>query len=144
MDDIIINGRITIPSSAVSFRYTRSGGKGGQNVNKVSTRVELLLDAAKIRAGERLMQLIMSRLQSKLDSDGLLRIVSQESRSQWQNKQTAIEKLSALIEAASQQDPYRVATKPSRSSKIVRVESKKKTGVKKHLRSKRFDMDHDQ
>ncbi|MFZ4618940.1 MAG: alternative ribosome rescue aminoacyl-tRNA hydrolase ArfB [Bacteroidota bacterium] len=144
MDDIIINGRITIPSSAVSFRYTRSGGKGGQNVNKVSTRVELLLDASKIRASERLLLLIMSRMQNKLDSEGLLRIVSQESRSQWQNKQSAVEKLTVLIEAASKQDPYRVATKPSRSSKIVRVESKKKAGVKKQLRRKRFDQSHDQ
>lgn len=139
MDDIIINDRITIPAGAVSFKYSRSGGKGGQNVNKVSTRVELMLEAGKIRASERLRTYILSKLRGKLDSEGILRIVSQESRSQWQNKQSAIEKLQDIVEAASKQDPFRVATKPSRASKIVRVESKKKAGERKILRRKRFD-----
>ncbi len=143
MEDIIINERITIPSGAIKFKYTRSGGKGGQNVNKVSTRVELLLEAGKIRTSERLLSLIMMRLQNKLDSEGILRIVSQESRSQWQNKQSAVEKLTGIIETAAKQETYRVATKPSRSSKIVRVETKKKAGARKHLRSKKFDLNND-
>jgi ribosome-associated protein len=103
----------------------------------------LILDLSKIVTSDRLRALIMMRLQKKMDSDGTIRIVSQESRSQWQNKRSAIEKLKEMIEDAAQQDPYRVATKPSRSSKIARVDKKKKAGERKNLRRKNFDLNSD-
>jgi ribosome-associated protein len=103
----------------------------------------LILDLSKIVTSDRLRALITMRLQKKMDSDGTIRIVSQESRSQWQNKQSAIEKLKELIEKASRQDIVRVATKPSRSSRIVRVESKKKAGARKLLRRKKFTVNDD-
>lgn len=136
MEDIILNSKITIPSASIVFKFTRSSGKGGQNVNKVSTKVELLFLINELRAGEELKTIIKDRLQNRIDSEGMIRIVSQESRSQWQNKRIAIAKLSDLILKASFIDRHRVATKPSYSSKIRRVEGKKIAGKRKELRRK--------
>ena len=143
MEDIIINSKITIPASAVKFKFSRSSGKGGQNVNKVSTKVELVVDTRMILCSEKIKSLITVRLQNKLDRDASLRIVSQESRSQWQNKQSALEKMITIIDEASKESIFRVPTKPTRSSKKVRVESKKKEGRQKSLRQKKFDLDSD-
>lgn len=143
MDDVIINHQITVPASALSVRYSRSGGKGGQNVNKVSTRVELIVDLSQIITSDKLRSHILMKLRSRLDSEGKIRIVSQESRSQWQNRRSAVEKLVEMLIGAAKQDPARVATKPSRSSKVERVESKKRSGARKILRRKRIDVNTD-
>ncbi len=139
MEDILLNSKITIPASAIVFKFTRSSGKGGQNVNKVSTKVELLFSINELRASDELKSIILSKLQNRIDSEGIVRIVSQESRSQWQNKKIAIEKLSDMIMKASFVDRHRVATKPSHSSKIRRVEGKKIHSKRKVLRRKNIE-----
>ncbi|MFA6467290.1 MAG: alternative ribosome rescue aminoacyl-tRNA hydrolase ArfB [Bacteroidota bacterium] len=138
MEDIIISSKITIPASTVSFTFSRSGGKGGQNVNKVSTRVELYCDISGIRCSERIRSLIRHHLSNRLDSGGILRIVAQDSRSQWQNKQRAIERLIENVAAAAKEETVRIATRPTRASKSARIEVKKKSGRQKILRQKNF------
>lgn len=136
MEDIILNSTITIPASAVIFKCSRSSGKGGQNVNKVSTKVELLCSIDELHTAREIRSILKEKLQYRLDSEGRIRIVSQESRSQWQNKRIAIEKLSMMILKASFIERNRIATKPTRSSKIRRGDSKKVDSKRKELRRK--------
>jgi len=138
MEDIIISPKITIPATAVTFKFSRSSGKGGQNVNKVSTKVELLFSIDELRTSDEIRLIIKGKLRNRFDSEGIIRIVSQESRSQWQNKRIAINKLSEMILKASFVDKHRVATKPTRTSKARRVEGKKKDSKRKELRRKDF------
>jgi ribosome-associated protein len=139
MEDIILSPKITIPATAITFTFSRSSGKGGQNVNKVSTKVELLFSVDELRAPDDIKSIIKEELFRKLDSKGILRIVSQESRSQWQNKRIAIEKLSVMLLKASFVERNRVATKPTRSSKIRRVDGKKIDSKRKELRRKNIN-----
>jgi len=140
MEDIILSPKITIPSTSLTFTFSRSSGKGGQNVNKVSTKVELLFSVDELRAPDEIKSIIKEKLFRKLDSKGIVRIVSQESRSQWQNKRIAIEKLSAMLLKASFVERNRVATKPTRSSKIRRVDGKKIDSKRKELRRKNINI----
>ncbi len=138
MDDIRIDHHIVIPAKALKFTFSRSGGKGGQNVNKVSTKVEAVLDVRDVNAPDEIKKKLMHRLSHKMDGKGLLRIVSQESRSQWQNRNIVIGKLFDLLTDALVDEKERVATRPSRSSKRQRVDTKKKHGLHKIIRSKKI------
>ena len=132
---IRITEHLTIPLSELAFQTSRSGGPGGQNVNKLETRVELLFDVAHSRSlTDEQRTTLTANLRSKLDADGVLRVVSQESRSQWQNKQFAIDKLVHLLRAALKPRKKRVKTKPSRAAKEKRLKSKKHKSEKKQLR----------
>jgi ribosome-associated protein len=143
MEDIILNSKIAIPAKALTFKFSRSSGKGGQNVNKVSTKVELLCSLNELRASDEIKSILKKKLYQKIDSEGMVRVVTQESRSQWQNKRIAIEKLSGMILKASFVDLYRVATKPTRTSKIRRVDEKKKDSKRKKYRQKNINSDED-
>lgn len=132
-----ITNNLTIPLSELTFRSSRSGGPGGQNVNKLETRIELLFDVARspsLTADQR--ELILKHLHSKIDAEGILRIVSQESRSQWKNKQDAVNKFVLLLRGALKPRKKRVATKPSKTSKAKRIEGKKIRGETKRTRGK--------
>jgi ribosome-associated protein len=88
---VVVTQSLKIPITELQFRTSRSGGPGGQNVNKLETRVELLFDVANSPfIPEHLRRRLLSNLSSKLDSLGVLRVVAQDSRSQWNNKQFAI------------------------------------------------------
>jgi ribosome-associated protein len=126
---------IEIPLSELRFRTSRSGGPGGQNVNKLETRVELLFDvlrSASLRDDQK--QAVLSALASRIDAEGFLHISSQKSRSQWENKQLVIERLAALLHSALRVRKKRVKTAPTRGSKERRIQSKKKHSQKKQLR----------
>lgn len=129
--------RVQIPSHEFRFRTSRSGGPGGQNVNKLETRVELLFDVRNSSAlNDEQKERILEKLTSRIDEEGILRVVAQESRSQWENKQRAIERLNELVQKALRPQKRRVKTKPTSASRKRRIERKKKRGETKRLRAR--------
>jgi ribosome-associated protein len=132
---VVVTHSLKIPLAELQFRTSRSGGPGGQNVNKLETRVELLFDVANSPfIPEHLRQRLLSNLSSKLDSLGVLRVVAQDSRSQWNNKQFAIERLAALLKSALKVRKKRISTKPTRTAREDRLHMKKVRGETKRLR----------
>jgi ribosome-associated protein len=120
----------------VSWRFSRSGGKGGQNVNKVETRAELLYDAA---GDEMLRADVRERLQmlagSRLRDGGIIAVVCDEARTQEENRALALERLEELLERAAVKPKSRRKTKPTRASKERRLSGKKRDSEKKAGRS---------
>jgi ribosome-associated protein len=126
---------VLIPASDLTFAASRSSGPGGQNVNKVASKIELRFDLAGTTA---LHPAVKARLRAlaanRLDADGQLRVVSQKTRDQLQNRQDALDKLAALIRSALVAPKPRRATRPTRGSKRRRLESKQHRSGTKQLR----------
>ncbi len=134
---IPITATLAIPDHEIEFQFTRSSGPGGQNVNKVSTRVELLFNVAQspsLTPDQK--NRVLTKLGTRIDSSGILHVASQESRSQWKNRENAVEKLAELLRSALMVSKKRHRTKPSRSAKEQRHKVKKTHASKKLLRRK--------
>jgi len=130
--------RIPIPEENIVFKASRSGGPGGQNVNKVNTRVTLFFDVAGCAALSDLQKKrIVSRLATRVNKDGVLRVVSQKFRTQKANRVAALERLGRLLEDALRTAPVRKKTRIPRSAHRKRLDQKKRRGALKRLRSER-------
>lgn len=122
-----------------NYKASRSGGKGGQNVNKVSSKVELLFSigsSALFNDEEKL--LLTEKLQNRLNKDGYVQVICDEERSQYLNKEKAIERLTSLLTKALQKPKVRKPTKISKAAKVARLNSKKMQSVKKENRKNDF------
>ena len=123
----------------VTYKTSRSGGKGGQNVNKVSSKVELIFDISQSTAfTDEEKTLLLSKLQSRLNRDGYLHVMCEEERSQYLNKEKALEKLLLILTRALHKPKARKATKPSKAMIAARLENKKINATKKENRKKNF------
>ena len=121
--------------SELVFKTTRSSGKGGQNVNKVSTKVILIFDIVKSQTiDDGSKELIMNRLINKISNAGLLQMSSSKERSQFMNKKAVIQKFLVTINKALETDEERIATKPGRKAKAKRLDNKSKHSEKKQNR----------
>ena len=132
-----INELIDQLKGELKFKTSRSGGKGGQNVNKVSSKVELDFDIMNsfFLSGEQKI-ILFKRLATRITKEGILQVVSQTDRSQLGNKEIALKNFGLLIQNALKPEKKRKPTKPSKSSKVKRLDTKKKHAEKKQYRRK--------
>ena len=135
MAPVRVRGGIVIPDDELSWRFSRSGGPGGQHVNTSSTRVSLSFDVDESRVLDTpRRERIKSRLRNRM-ADGVITVVASEHRSQLRNREAATQRLAQLLdEALRPPQPGRRATKPSRAARMRRVEEKKQRARTKQLR----------
>jgi len=133
--DLEILPQLRIPLSEIQFQFSRSGGPGGQNVNRRETRVELLFDlynSPSLSDGQK--QRLEERLSGRVDRDGILHVVSSVERSQLLNRQRALDLFVRLLRRGLQVRRPRVPTRPSKQSAQERLEQKRRRSELKKQR----------
>ena len=139
---INITDHITIPDSEVTFTTARSSGPGGQHVNKVSSRVTLhfnVLLSQSLSADQK--QRLLSRLQTRISKEGVLRVVAQKHRSQAANRQAAVERFMALVQEALTPRQPRLQTHPSTVTRERRLQDKRQRSQLKQQRTTKIVLD---
>jgi ribosome-associated protein len=127
---------ISIPENELGFTASRSGGPGGQNVNKVSTKITLSFDVRRSAVlSDDQKRRIAEKLATRINNDGILQVVSQQTRSQEMNRTAAIERFAELLRSALTPKRARFKTRLPRAAKEQRLQEKKKRSVKKQARS---------
>jgi ribosome-associated protein len=130
-----LNNNIAISDADIVYKFSRSGGPGGQNVNKLNTRVTLLFDIARCRGlTEEQRHRILTRLTSRISSEGLLTVVSQRHRTQQANRKAAQERLAALLTDALKVIPVRKQTAVPHAEKQKRLKRKRRRSEIKQQR----------
>lgn len=133
---IEIRDDILISENELVFKFSRSSGPGGQNVNKVNTRVTLLFDLANsTNLSDVQKKRILKRLAGRASKDGVIRVISQRYRTQKANRRAVVERLRELLSSAMETKPIRRKTKVPWSAKQRRLEEKKQRSILKRQRT---------
>jgi ribosome-associated protein len=134
-DQIILRTGEIIPTSSLDFATSRSGGPGGQNVNKVETKVEVRMPIADSpHLSDATRERLLAKLASRIDATGAIRIASATERTQLGNRRAVITRLERILDAALVPEKKRIATKPGRGAKARRREGKERHSEKKEQR----------
>jgi len=138
---LAVNDSVSIPRNELDVRVSRASGAGGQHVNKTSSRVEIFwnIPASRALTDEQRARLL-DKLSAKLTTDGSIRVVASDMRSQSRNRDLAEERLADLVRRALLVPRKRKATKPTRAAKEARLDSKKRrSSIKRNRTDKSFE-----
>nr|BDT27676.1 aminoacyl-tRNA hydrolase [Bacteriovorax sp. HI3] len=130
--------KYNIPEQEYELSFSRSGGSGGQNVNKVNTKATLHWNVHTSSLPPIVRERFIKKYQNKLSVDGVLTLSSQEHRTQHMNIESVVEKLHEMIESIAHPPKVRKPTKPTKSSVNKRISSKKQKGETKKSRREKF------
>jgi ribosome-associated protein len=137
VDDVVVSGELRVPRSELTLRASRSGGPGGQHVNTTASRVELTWNVAESPTlTEEQRSRLVEKLASRLDGEGVLRLVASRRRSQHQNREAVIERFAEVVRAALARPRQRRKTRPPAASREARLEEKKRRAERKRQRGR--------
>lgn len=136
---VLVTEDLEIPDAELDFATSRSSGPGGQNVNKLDTRVTLLFDVEHSPSLSEVQRIrILERLAGRINKDGIMRVVSQRHRTQYANRQEVIHRFSGLVSDALADERVRIPANPPRAMNERRLQSKR---IRSRLKRDRADVD---
>jgi ribosome-associated protein len=136
-DDVVVSSELRVPRSELTIRASRSGGPGGQHVNTTASRVELTWNVAESPSlTEEQRARLQEKLATRLDGEGVLRLVASRRRSQHQNREAVLERFTEVVGAALKKPRPRRKTRPTAASREARLEEKKRRADRKRQRGR--------